>query len=576
MTTNIVESLKTRHHPFLTGVLGPQRNILSQEVGVISGAIPSILVGLYVRNGPNPVGNPVTGKHHWFEGDGMLHGVWFATETTARNAAHYGNRYVETNSFKLNEAESKKNGKRYFYSIFMDLRGPWKLISFLLSSTVSAIVSKIPFVPSFLTRWFRSRWHSRDNNNTAVLHHNGKLYALVESGAPHEVSPRDLSSIGRETFGGKLTHPFTAHPKTCPITGECLFFGYSSERPYCALSSVLKDGTKAPSVEVPLDEPIMMHDFGVTQNYAVIIDVPLAFTPKAIVKGKNVYSWVDDHPSRVGIVARSAIHDRSVHTADSPATFDDHDVKKGLRKVPIKWFPMKKKCFIFHVASSYEEERFNATTKIQEQWIVLFTVSYAPGFDLDVLGGIYNGSNHEHDVSLMGILTRYECCLATGELRETAATGNISCEFPVIHNSLVGQPVKFCYVSANREGDIAVDLNNPIRLGRLVKFELPQMNVIASFEFPVGSFIGEFSFVPSNDSKRSAGTGNEDDGHLVGYVTEQVMTTDLANGMLIRCLQSYTAVLCARTMTLVTKIPLPHVVPLGFHGTFVEGIQHAA
>ncbi|CUG06885.1 carotenoid oxygenase-like, putative [Bodo saltans] len=500
----------------------------------------------------------------------MLHGVWFSPAATARGAAFYANRYVETSSFKLNQEESKKTGKRFFYSIFMDLRGPWNLISFLLSSTVAAFAAKIPFVPSFLARWLRSRWRSRDNNNTAVLHHNGKLYALVESGAPHEVSPQNLASVGRETFGGKLSHPFTAHPKTCPTTGECLFFGYSSESPFCSLSSVLKNGVKAPSVEVPLDEPIMMHDFGITPNYAIIIDIPLAFTPKAIVKGKNVYSWVDNHPSRVGLVARSAIHDRTVRTADSPAQFDDHDVKKGLRKVPVQWFSMKNPCFIFHVASSYEEDRFNTGTQTSEKWVVLFTVSYAPGFDLDVLGGIYNGNNHEHDVTLMGIMTRYECCLTTGELRETAASGNISCEFPVIHNALVGLPVKYCYVAANREGDTRVDLNNPIRLGRLVKFELPQMNVVASFEFPVGSYIGEFSFVPS------AGMSEEDSGHLVGYVTEQVMTEDRANGALIRCLHSYTAVLCARTMTLVTKIPLPHVVPLGFHGTFIEGIEHVA
>lgn len=94
MSTVIIEDVRTKRHPFLTGVLGPQRNVIgSQEVSVICGAIPSILVGLYVRNGPNPVGDPVTGRHHWFEGDGMLH---VTPEASKIGVAVYGNRYVET------------------------------------------------------------------------------------------------------------------------------------------------------------------------------------------------------------------------------------------------------------------------------------------------------------------------------------------------------------------------------------------------------------------------------------------------------------------------------------------------
>lgn len=40
---------------------------------VIQGSVPTDINGIYVRNGPNPVVVPDNGRHHWFDGDGMLH-----------------------------------------------------------------------------------------------------------------------------------------------------------------------------------------------------------------------------------------------------------------------------------------------------------------------------------------------------------------------------------------------------------------------------------------------------------------------------------------------------------------------
>ena len=57
----------------------------------VVGTIPRGLRGRYVRNGPNPK----TGtSHHWFVGDGMLHGV----ELRDGRAVWYRNRWVRTRS----------------------------------------------------------------------------------------------------------------------------------------------------------------------------------------------------------------------------------------------------------------------------------------------------------------------------------------------------------------------------------------------------------------------------------------------------------------------------------------------
>lgn len=45
--------------------------------------------------------------------------------------------------------------------------------------------------------------------NTSVVHHAGKLLALWEGGVPHRLDPRTLETLGRETFGGRLDNRFS-------------------------------------------------------------------------------------------------------------------------------------------------------------------------------------------------------------------------------------------------------------------------------------------------------------------------------------------------------------------------------
>ncbi len=57
----------------------------------MTGRLPEHLDGRYLRIGPNPIGSPGEG-HHWFLGDGMVHGVRFADG----DAQWYRNRYVRS------------------------------------------------------------------------------------------------------------------------------------------------------------------------------------------------------------------------------------------------------------------------------------------------------------------------------------------------------------------------------------------------------------------------------------------------------------------------------------------------
>ena len=64
-------------NPYLHGPYTPViSEVTAVDLEVVAGEIPPDLYGAYLRNGPNPVLAP-KGMYHWFDGDGMVHGVYF-------------------------------------------------------------------------------------------------------------------------------------------------------------------------------------------------------------------------------------------------------------------------------------------------------------------------------------------------------------------------------------------------------------------------------------------------------------------------------------------------------------------
>ena len=79
---------------FLEGIHSPLTKEMTVMQPRVTGQIPAALNGLYVRNGPNPVGPVNPAAHHWFVGDAMLHGV----RLQDGDAKWYRNRWVRSNS----------------------------------------------------------------------------------------------------------------------------------------------------------------------------------------------------------------------------------------------------------------------------------------------------------------------------------------------------------------------------------------------------------------------------------------------------------------------------------------------
>lgn len=57
-------------------------------------------------------------------------------------------------------------------------------------------------------------------------------------------------------------------------------FGYSQSPPYLIYRVVSKDGFLHDPVPIEVSEPMMMHDFAITQSYAIFMDLPMCFRQK--------------------------------------------------------------------------------------------------------------------------------------------------------------------------------------------------------------------------------------------------------------------------------------------------------
>ncbi len=251
-------------NPYLGGLYAPVREEISARNLAVIGEIPRTLRGAYFRNGPNPMAPP-SGLHHWFDGDGMLHGVWFEN-----GRARYANRYVRTADF-----EAEIEGLDAMPGIFSPAR----------------------------VRDGR-RTVYKDTANTDIVVHNGRLLALwYISGQPVAVDLRTLETIGVEDFGGKLPKNVSAHSKVDPETGELVFFDYALYEPKMFFGVISADNGLTHFEEVALPGPRLPHDMGLTRNYVILHDLPVVFTDSAICN-RMWQIHVAAQPTRFGVVPR--------------------------------------------------------------------------------------------------------------------------------------------------------------------------------------------------------------------------------------------------------------------------------
>jgi carotenoid cleavage dioxygenase len=219
----------------------------------VEGTLPAELQGRYLRNGPNPITPVDPATHHWFVGDGMVHGVRLG-----------------------------------------DGRADWYRARMVRSTKVSEALGEEP-VPG-------ERHAGMDTANTNVIGLAGRTFAIVEAGArPVELS-YDLDTICHTDLGG-LPHGYTAHPKVDPATGDRHAVSYHWGIPHLEYSVIGADGTVRQVSPVEVDGGPMVHDCSITERWAVVYDLPVTFDLDTAMAGATFpYTWKDDRPARIGLI----------------------------------------------------------------------------------------------------------------------------------------------------------------------------------------------------------------------------------------------------------------------------------
>lgn len=387
--------------------LQEERSLTSLKV---TGTIPAELDRRYLRNGANPI----TGySDHPFLGDGMIHGI----RLRDGQAEWYRNRYVQT-PFIAN---------------------PDREVIDMAASLTDMTSSKA---------------------NTNIVGHAGSILALEEGHFPY-VLDGDLDTVGPTDFAGKLTGPFTAHPKICPITGEMVGFGYSMMEPYLTYLRVSAGGELVQVENITVGGPTMMHDFNMTENHVIFMDLPAVFDLELAMKGEMPIRWSEDYAARLGVMPRDG-NDQSV-----------------------VWYDVDP-CYVFHPMNAYEDGGN----------IVI---------DVAHLSHIWRDGPMDFPEPS---LHRWTIDTDSGRVSDDQLD-DLPAEFPRVPDDRVGVQHRYGYMMANAA---ASAFEEPLSAnGAILKYDMAT-GQRTSIEVGAGRLPGESSFVP-----REHGT-TEDDGYLMTYV----------------------------------------------------------
>ncbi|MFC1409434.1 carotenoid oxygenase family protein [Streptacidiphilus sp. N1-12] len=462
--------MSTTTAPHLLGNYAPVTDEMTVSELQITGAIPPELSGWYLRNGPNP---KEAASAHWFLGDGMVHGV----RLDGGRATAYRNRWVRTATFTSGAG-------------LYDDRGTLNLAAGVA--------------------------------NTHVVRHAGRTLALVESSYPYQLDCRpghELETLGAYDFGGRLRTPMTAHPKTCPTTGELHFFGYGGlAAPYLTYHRADANGELTVSRPVDVPAHTMMHDFQLTSGHVVFMDLPVVFDlERAMARAGMPYAWTPGYGARLGVLKR-----------DDPYG-------------EVRWFDIDN-CYVFHTLNAHEDGNS----------LVLHAMRYA---------SLADGAKVDAPASLW----RWTLDLAAGTVREEQLDDR-NAEFPRIDDRLAGLPSRYGHATAAARplGAIAAPSEGPItpqpqadglphepQSSAVHRYDL-LTGTSASHHFTVGRTPGEASFVPKDSTPGGPGW-------LMTFVHDA--GTD----------RSDLVILDADDLASppVATIHLPGRVPFGFHGNWL-------
>lgn len=516
------------------------------ELQVISGTVPSWLVGSLVRTGS---GRYQVGNHsynHIFDGDAKLSKFTFDGQKVL-----FQTRFVETEIYK----ESNARGDIAPHLTLLPAVPPW---------------TNIPQVSVALG--------PTDAANINIWHTGNETMASCEQLVTTTFDLKTLTTIGHTNLsldGGtpsdqSSTIPQMSGAHQSRVVGtkgsSAASFGWSGttvdvlHKPKITVhrDEQQPDGTLTRTTigETTMDWVPMIHSFPVTENYVVIPQYPVQLSMVSALMHRDVMDgiqWTGDK---------------------NPAYLHVFDVRKGNKAPPVKVFQTDA-FMAMHQVNAYDEVKADGSRVLHFDCI-----GYDDGF-LMTHKNTFGNLEFLQDPSCCGNITgdtmklrHYALDMSTEDFNSTenpvskkvswnithlwdsAVNDEVLVELPRINDDYHGKPYCFFYTGAS------FPKNSPTNKDpRLIKVNkcgpvLPNLNGsygVQSWAEP-NNYPSEAIFVPR------PGASTEDDGVLLSTVFDGVKES------------SYLLILDGHSMQPVAKLSIPVRIPYDVHGRFFPGV----
>lgn len=284
-------------HPGFTGTLRPLRLECDIRDLEVDGDVPPDINGLFHRVHPDAQFPSKFANDQFFNGDGMITLFRFRD-----GKVDLKQRYARTDKFDAEAAAGR--------SLFGAYRNP---------------LTDDPSVQGMI----------RGTANTTPIVHAGKLLALKEDSPPLIMDPLTLETEGYSDFDGRMqSQTFSAHPKIDPQTGNLCSFSYAAKGLLTRDTAYMEISPRGELLfETFFQVPYycMMHDFGLTADYALFHIVPHVSSWERLRAGKPHFGFDPSLPVWLGVLPRRGAAEQ------------------------MRWFKAPKTVFASHVMNAFND-----------------------------------------------------------------------------------------------------------------------------------------------------------------------------------------------------------------------------
>jgi len=349
-----------------------------------------------------------------------------------------------------------------------------------------------------------------DNASVNIGRLGDEVVALTETPMPVAFDPETLETAGVVDYADDLDAPVTtAHPHVDPDTGRTWTYAAEFGRQCRYHVCSIDPNSTARNVErtLEVDAPSYMHSFGMTDRHVVLTEWPHVVRPlDLLMSGKPFIENYDWQPERG---TRIRVIRKSDGAEVATATAEPR--------------------FAFHHVNAFE--RGNA--------VVCDVVTYP---DASVIEDFYlNRLRDPETHPAMGTLRRFTVPFDGGEV-SSEVLSDTKIELPRIHDLREGRSYRVVYGVGARSPNTFTD--------QLVKVDVE--TGAAETWHEAGTYPGEPVYVPEPTA-----TG-EDEGAVLSVVLDPEAE------------RSFLLVLDAESFEERARAPVPHAIPFGFHGQFVQ------